>query len=67
MPSLSPIQSAFEQGHIGTIGKAGVIPDVASLRIPVQYLANLLSAGDEKPVIRALGSVYNSLKVATRP
>lgn len=54
VPSLSPIQSAFEQGHIGTIGKAGIIPDVASLRIPVQYLANLLSAGDEKPVIRAL-------------
>lgn len=54
VPSLSPIQSAHEQGHIGTIGEAGLIPDVEALRIPVKYLANLLSAGDEKPVVRAL-------------
>jgi nitrate reductase beta subunit len=51
VPPLSPIQSAADAGHIGM---DGVIPDVASLRIPMRYLANLLTAGDEKPVISAL-------------
>ena len=31
-----------------------LIPDVKELRIPVNYLANLLTAGDTKPVVRAL-------------
>lgn len=31
-----------------------MIPDLRSLRIPMQYLANLLSAGDMGPVITAL-------------
>jgi len=30
------------------------MPDVKSLRIPMRYLANLLTAGDEKPVTLAL-------------
>jgi nitrate reductase beta subunit len=30
------------------------MPDVRSLRIPVRYLANLLTAGKEEPVISAL-------------
>jgi nitrate reductase beta subunit len=51
IPPLSPIQSAAEAGHVGM---TGVIPDVESLRIPVKYLANMLTAGDEKPVVRAL-------------
>ena len=51
VPPLSPIQQAAETG---TLGMNGVIPDVDSLRIPVKYLANLLTAGDEKPVLRAL-------------
>ena len=51
VPPLSPIQHAAEEGHIGM---DGVIPDVESLRIPVKYLANMLTAGDERPVIRAL-------------
>ena len=38
----------------GKMGKTGEIPDVKSLRIPVRYLANLLTAGDEAPVVRAL-------------
>ncbi len=33
---------------------SGVLPDVESLRIPVQYLANLLTAGDTEPVLLAL-------------
>ena len=32
----------------------GEIPDVNQLRIPVKYLANLLTAGDTAPVVRAL-------------
>lgn len=56
IPPLSPIQNAAEQGAIPTqtIGRDGVIPDLKSLRIPVRYLANLLTAGDEEPVLAAL-------------
>ena len=43
IPPLSPIQSAADAGHIGM---DGIIPDVKSLRIPVKYLANLLTAGE---------------------
>ena len=51
IPPLSPIQSAMENG---LIGENGIIPDVKDLRIPIQYLANLLTAGKEEPVIKAL-------------
>lgn len=51
VPPLSPIQGAADSG---TIGMAGVIPDVDSLRIPIKYLANMLTAGDEAPVRLAL-------------
>ncbi len=44
-PPLSPIQSAADAGHDRRMD--GIIPDVKSLRIPVRYLANLLTAGDE--------------------
>ena len=37
----------------GELGSNCILPDVESLRIPVQYLANLLTAGDTKPVLRA--------------
>lgn len=32
----------------------GFIPDVHSLRVPMQYLANLLAGGNIKPVVEAL-------------
>jgi nitrate reductase beta subunit len=51
VPPLSPVQSAVEAGHVGW--KDG-LPDVQSLRIPVRYLANLLTAGKEEPVILAM-------------
>ncbi|MGQ7249894.1 nitrate reductase subunit beta, partial [Halomonas sp. V046] len=51
VPPLSPIQSAVDAGHVET---DGVLPKVESLRIPVKYLANMLTAGDEAPVILAL-------------
>ncbi|MBV2182162.1 MAG: nitrate reductase subunit beta [Castellaniella sp.] len=51
VPPLSPIQSAANSGQIGAFGE---IPDVKSLRIPLRYLANLLTAGNEAPVAVAL-------------
>jgi len=51
VPPLSPIQSAAQAGAIGVDRD---IPDVRSLRIPVKYLANLLTAGKEEPVVLAL-------------
>lgn len=51
VPPLSPIQSVSDAGMLP---HSGVLPDVESLRIPVQYLANLLTAGDTAPVLRAL-------------
>jgi nitrate reductase beta subunit len=51
IPPLSPIQAAAESGQLG---KNGILPDTKSLRIPVQYLANLLTAGDQVPVLKAL-------------
>lgn len=55
IPPLSPIQAAFEKGQMphSTCGDT-IIPDVKSLRIPVRYLANLLTAGKEEPVTLAL-------------
>lgn len=32
------------------MGSDGAMPDVRSLRIPLKYLANLLTAGDEEPI-----------------
>ncbi|HEX6858660.1 MAG TPA: 4Fe-4S dicluster domain-containing protein, partial [Caulobacteraceae bacterium] len=51
VPPLSPIQSAAAAGALEMDGE---MPDVKSLRIPVKYLANLLTAGDEPPVVQAL-------------
>ena len=51
IPPLSPITNAAEKGQIEM---DGVIPDVHKLRIPVKYLANLLTAGKEEPVVNAL-------------
>lgn len=54
IPPLSPIQSAMESG---VIGENGLIPDVKDLRIPLQYLANLLTAGKEAPILEALNTM----------
>jgi nitrate reductase beta subunit len=51
IPPLSPIQAAAESGKMGM---NGILPDTKSLRIPVKYLANLLTAGDEPPIVKAL-------------
>jgi nitrate reductase beta subunit len=51
VPPLSPISAA---ANSGLLGANGAIPDVSQLRIPLKYLANLLTAGDEAPVKLAL-------------
>ena len=51
IPPLSPISAAANSGALGANGE---IPDVSQLRIPLKYLANLLTAGDEAPVKLAL-------------
>jgi nitrate reductase beta subunit len=51
VPPLSPISSAAEAG---TISAQDGMPDVRSLRIPLRYLANMLTAGDEAPIATAL-------------
>ena len=51
VPPLSPITAAAAAGKMGVDGG---MPDVKSLRIPLRYLANLLTAGDEAPVAAGL-------------
>ena len=51
IPPLSPLQSAADAGKLSV---NGLIPDVRNLRIPVKYLANMLTAGKEEPVVLAL-------------
>lgn len=51
VPPLSPIQSVVNGGWLES---DDVIPDVSKLRIPIRYLANLLTAGNEPPVKLAL-------------
>ena len=55
VPPLSPIQSHANAGAIDTVGE---LPDVRSLRIPVRYLANLLTAGAEEPIVAALQRLF---------
>jgi nitrate reductase beta subunit len=51
VPPLSPVQQAAESGHLAL---ADGMPDVSQLRIPVRYLANMLTAGKEEPVVQGL-------------
>ncbi|PAT33309.1 nitrate reductase subunit beta [Vandammella animalimorsus] len=51
IPPLSPIQSAMENG---LVGESGIIPSVDEMRIPLRYLANLLTAGKIEPIKLAL-------------
>lgn len=58
IPPLSPVKTEIEQGNILPGEKSGILPDIASLRIPLRYLANLFTAGDERPVTVALHKLY---------
>ena len=53
VPPLSPVQSHIDQGALSS-GTGSVIPPVEDLRLPVKYLANLLTAGKEAPIVLAL-------------
>ena len=53
VPPLSPVQSQIDQKTLPTESD-GVIPKASAMRLPVQYLANLLTAGKEAPVQLAL-------------
>jgi nitrate reductase beta subunit len=55
VPPLSPIQNAAQKHAVGWNGQ---IPDLSRLQIPVKYLANMLTAGDEAPVKRALERMF---------
>lgn len=52
IPPLSPIQSAVDSGTMPMTDS--IMPDIEKMRIPVKYLANLLTAGKEEPVVRSL-------------
>ncbi|MEM7047217.1 MAG: nitrate reductase subunit beta [Pseudomonadota bacterium] len=51
VPPLSPVQNAIQTGKLPT---KGILPDVDKMRIPVKYLANMLTGGKEEPVVLAL-------------
>src|SRR5690606_8717593 len=51
VPPLSPINAAASAGKMAFKDD---MPDVRSLRIPLRYLANLLTAGKEEPVYLCL-------------
>jgi len=63
IPPLSSIKS-----EIASELDEDVLPDVSKLRIPAKFLANLLTAGDEKPIVDSLNKLmavrkYNRNKI----
>ena len=65
IPPLSPVEAVTGDRDIGTV--------VDQLRIPIKYLANLLTAGDENPVrtalkrLAAVRAYMRSLRVEKKP
>lgn len=53
VPPLSPIQGAMNKGQVKR-DSGGILPNLEDLRIPVRYLANLLTAGKVEPIEKAL-------------
>ncbi|ASB89046.1 nitrate reductase subunit beta [Bacillus sonorensis] len=53
IPPLSPITNTFG-GQIDTLDPKIIFPTIKQFRIPIQYLANLMSAGDTKVIERVL-------------
>jgi len=47
------VQSQIDQGNLETTSDS-VIPKLETLRLPIKYLANMLTAGKEEPVVLAL-------------
>ncbi len=53
VPPLSPVNTQIDQGHL-PVHEDGMIPKLEALKLPIRYLANLLTAGNEAPIVRAL-------------
>jgi nitrate reductase beta subunit len=51
VPPLSPIVASSESGQTGV---NGILPYAEQMRIPNKYLANMFTAGDEKPIFSAI-------------
>lgn len=49
VPPLSPVQSQIEQGNLPT-ETDGVIPKAEAMRIPLEFLANMFTAGNKEVV-----------------
>jgi nitrate reductase beta subunit len=56
VPPLSPVQSAIDQGQLPTLAD-GAIPQAGAMRLPLQYLASLFTAGKQEPVLAALNKL----------
>ena len=54
VPPLSPVMSLIENGVDPDLEPGDVFGTIDELRIPVEYLASMLSAGDPEPVRLAL-------------
>ncbi len=55
VPPESPVANAVEaRGHYNMVGKESVLPNLEEFRIPIQYLARMLAAGNEAEVEKAL-------------
>ena len=52
-PPLSPIMSYFEGQNAGQ-NPDMIFPAIEEMRLPIEYLANLLTAGDTAPVKQGL-------------
>ncbi|WP_051330908.1 nitrate reductase subunit beta [Aneurinibacillus terranovensis] len=56
IPPLSPIMNVFE-GKGSAFDWEGIFPAIDQMRIPVEYLANLLTAGNTKVIRLVLGKM----------
>ena len=54
IPPESPVASTKKDGTYDMVGGVSVLPELDEFRIPIQYLARLLAAGNEAEVEKAL-------------
>ena len=52
---MSPVQSQIDKGNVETSN--GIIPTVDAMRFPAKYLANMFTAGDEKPIMGSMSKL----------
>jgi nitrate reductase beta subunit len=67
VPPLSPVMSLVE-GEGSAADPDDVFPLIEDLRIPVEYLANMLTAGDPEPVrvaLRRLAAMRSHMRAKT--